>query len=249
MSESLETLIESSIEPNSKETLLREFDEFLQNNPPINGGVFSPKEELDRIRSLPSEQKKEELVIFKENLSKQRKAWATCRIFIERSIESNHDVLRNELTRWIQKFANQYGFSEEQISIAEYVVDGYYSNRKKVLEIRGEFPDDNELIKELTGVTLEVGANVDVAVGPMTIDINASKSDVIKLYNNAHNPVAGFYLGGFASKSKGEDPVCYIVINRDQENLVSQRTKAHEYEHQKNKLFREVFEYQDTEKI
>ncbi len=230
-----------------------DFKEQLRDNSPIDG-TFSPEEELAKIRSLPSEQKREALNIFKEKLARQREGLATCRTFIERGIEFNHDISREKLVGLVDKFATQYGFNERQKQIAEQLIDGYFVNRQKVLEVRQQFPDDHALVGELTGVNIDKNEKIDVTVGPMTIDIDANGFNSGRLYERADKPVIGFKYGGFASQSRGENHVYYVVINKDKwislvgydGDLSGQRRRNHEHEHQKNKLFRAVFEHQEA---
>lgn len=229
-----------------------DFQEQLRDTPPIKG-IFSPEDELAKIKSLPREQKREAIATFKENLARQREALAACRVFIERSIEFNHDVSREELASLIEKFGRQYGFNDQQKQIAEQIIDGYYENRQKVLEIRQQFTDDHELVSNLTGVNLGKDEKLDVAVGPMSIDIDTEGFNAGRLYEKADQPIISFKYGGFASQSVGENPVYYVVINQDKwirtkgyDDPTGEKTRRHEYEHQKNKLFRAVFEYQDA---
>jgi len=96
--------------------------EWLQNNPKIKG-VFSPKDELIKIKNLPKEKRGEALTTFKGNLSQQREALAACRVFIERNIEFNHDIPKEKLLELIELFSNQYGFDNEQKEIIERLID------------------------------------------------------------------------------------------------------------------------------
>lgn len=233
---------------------LLEFDfrEQLKDTPPIES-LFSPEEELAKIKSLPREQKRETLATFKERLARQRKALAACRIFIERSIEFNHDVPKKKLMGLINKFATQYGFDDRQKQISEQLIDGYFENRQKVLEVRQQFADDHELVNELTGVNIDKKEKIDVSVGPMTIDIYANGFNSGRLFERSNKPVIALKYGGFASQSTGKNPIKYIVVNQDKwirwiiySDPSGKTTRNHEYEHQKNKLFRAVFERQEA---
>lgn len=228
-----------------------DFQEQLKDAPPIEG-VFSPEDELAKIKSLPRESKREALGNFKENLARQREALSACRVFIERSIEFNHDVPREKLLGLVEQFSTQYGFDDRQKQIIEQLIDGYYENRQKVIEIRQQFTDDHELVNGLTGINIDENEKIDVSVGPMTIDIDANGFNSGRLFERADKPVIGFQYGGFASQSVGENPIYYVVINTDISTWNNLRDASgkyrrnHEYEHQKNKLFREVFEYEDA---
>ena len=231
------------------ELLSFDFKNFIHNVPPMKG-VFSAEPELERIKKAPKNEKRELLSIFKENLAKQREALANCRVFIERSIEFNYDVSRENLVGIIESFGKEYGFTDEQKQIAEHIVDGYYENRRKVLDMRERFPDDIALIKELSGVQFSPTDKLDVSVGPMTIDIDTEGFNAGRLWERSDSPIPGFEYGGFASQSSGAEPVYFIVVNQDKEmrekvyhDPTGAMTREHEYEHQKNKLFRAVFEH------
>lgn len=229
-----------------------DFQEQLRENSPIEG-VFSPEDELAKIKSLPREQKREALAIFKENLARQREALAACRVFIERTIEFNHDIPREKLLGLVEKFTAQYGFDSRQEEATEQLIDGYYENRQKILEVRKQFADNNELVQQLTGVNLGKDEKLDVSVGPMSIDIDTEGFNAGRLYEKADKPIIGFQYGGFASQSVGENPVYYVVINQDKwmrtkgfDDPTGEKSRMHEYEHRKNKLFRAVFEHKDA---
>src|SRR3989344_7326 len=230
--------------------LYLDFQEQLRDNPSIEG-IFSPEDELAKIKSSPKEQRRSALMVFKENLARQREALAACRVFVERSIEFNHDIPREKLIALIEKFGAQYGFNDQQKQTSAQLIDGYYENRQKVLEIRERFPDDYQLINELTGVNLERDERIDVSVGPMTIDIYTEEFNAWRLHGKTDKLIKRSLLRGFASQSVGETPVYYTVINQGKfmrkkvyHVPTGEKTLKHEYEHQKNKLFRSVFENQ-----
>lgn len=217
-----------------------DFKEQIKDNPPIQG-TFSPEEALASIRSLPGTERKTALANFKDRLAGQREAWASCRVFIERSIEFNHDISKDKLMGLVEKFGIQYGFTKQQKQIAEKLIDGYYANRKKVLEIRERYPDNTSLVNELTGLRFDKTVKFEVSTGPMSIDIVADGFDAGRIYQNSKDVVVSFPYGGFATISSHEDPVLYIVINKDKQTGA---IIPHEYEHQKNRLFREIFDKQ-----
>ncbi len=229
------------------ELLRFDFEEQLRDNPPIEG-VFSPEEELETIRILPRELKRRSLQTFKEKLARQREGLGVLRVFIERSIEFNNDVPREKLMELIEKFSSQYGLDDSQKQISIKLIDGYYENRKKVQNIRKQFPDNYELIHQLTGINIGKEGKLNVSVGPMSIDIDTGELNAGRLYHRTNNSIALRY-GGFASASPFND-IYYTVLNRDELNRnykwygdkTGENIVNHEQEHIKNKLFREVFE-------
>lgn len=226
-----------------------DFQEQLKNNPPI-AGVFSPEDELAKIKKLPREQKREALASFKENLARQREVLAACRVFIERSIKFNHDIPRKKLIELTEQFGAQYGFNDKQKQIIEQLIDRYYKNRQKVLEIRREFTDNRALVNRLTGVNLDKNEKFEISVGPMTIDIDADKFAAERLLEKSDNPVIVSRFGGFASQSAETNPIYYTVINHGKymqrgmlKDPALEKTRKHEHEHQKNTLFSAIFEF------
>jgi hypothetical protein len=210
--------------------------------------VFFPEEELMKIKVLPREQKREALAVFKEKLARQREALGMLRIFIERSIEFNHDVPKTKLMEWVDTFGSRYGFDPFQKLNFEHTIDAYYENRQRALNARKQFADDRELVKNLTG--LQLGENEDLAasVGPMSIDIDTDALTAGKLYEKADSPTVRFQYGGFASRSAGLNPIYYSVINQDTwvrtkgfNDPTGEKTRKHEHEHHKHNLFRAMF--------
>ncbi len=210
--------------------------------------VFSPEVELARIRCLPKDQKREAIDKFKENLAMQREALANCRVFIERCIEFNHDVPREKLVGIIEKFRAQYGFTDEQKQIAEQLIDGYYANRKKVLEMRERLPENRDLVNRLTGINFDKTSEFDISTGPMSIDISCDGFDAGRIFQNSKEVLVSLPYGGFAAKSQQED-VMFIILNKSKLSRWSswenpKYVLPHEQEHQKNRLFRGVFDKQ-----
>ena len=232
----------------------KEFDELLsidfklalRDNPPIEE-TFDPELELAAIKSAPAKEKKEQLVIYKEKLARQREAFADCRLFIERSINFDNKISAPKLYEWVDQFASNYGFEERQKEKAYELIDTFIEKRQKaaqfLLEHQGN-PD--ELIKELTGKDIDDSDQIaGIYLGPMSIDIYTYDSTAKKLWGK---PVKkGDVLGAFAKES--QDGVNYNVINMAPEpretykDPLGKNSLAHEHEHQKHKLFQLAFEY------
>lgn len=191
-----------------KEILNNDFQEQLEITPPIEG-IFYPEEEIKRIRSLPKEQRKEALRIFKDKLSCQREALAACTHFLERIIEINPNVSQEDLISWVEKFGANYGFNEKHKNIFLQIIERYFETRRKILEIRNQFPDNYKLVKELTGVTLNRDEYLDVSVGPMAIEIYVELPTIQRMYNNISRLPLVFIPDGFANRY-GKVP--YIVV-------------------------------------
>jgi hypothetical protein len=207
--------------------------------------VFSPDEEIQKLWSVPKEQRKEAVSIFKDKLMRQREAWALCRTSIEDRIESNPDIPRIEMVGIIGQFASIYGFAESHIEIAEQLVDDYITQHKRVVEIRKKYSDDIDLINRLTGLkfTNADARDFSIAVGPMSIDISCFEFNARRIFKGSKNSILRVRLGGFASQSRDRQPIYYTVISADVPDRDS--TIIHEHEHQKNRLLRPKLYFQE----
>lgn len=207
--------------------------------PPIKG-VFSPNEEVQKLWSVTKSERREAVSTFKDKLARQREAWALCRTSIEDRIESDPDLPREEMVGIVREFAPHYGFTESHIGVAESLIDDYIKMHKKALEIREKFPDDIDLLKRLTGMKFTKSDMEDftVVAGPMSIEITCSGLNAGKIYEKSKDTVPRFEYSGFASVSRGEEPVYYLVVNKDMltNSEMFASTVIHEREHQKNRI-------------
>lgn len=219
-----------------------DFTEKLRNNPPIEG-IFSPKADLSRVKNLPKERRKEALRVFRDTLARQREALASCRVFLERKIAFHHDVPKEELFGVIEKFGAAYGFDATNRKIIKQGVERYCEQRRRALDARQKFPNDYDLVFFLTSVRIGRNEKIHVSVGPMTIDICVSGKVMGMLYYERADSTSDSGIRGFDGESSGECPVFFTVLNRDRgDDLERKATIEHEYEHQKNRMFRELFE-------
>jgi hypothetical protein len=124
------------------------------------------------------------------------------------------------------------------------MIEGYYEQRRKVLEIRQKFPDDRDLVYRLTGVRLGPNDEVKIEIGPMNVIIIVNAFNTGRLYERSENPTIG-PLRGFSTYTKGKNPIYYTVINKDVEEFDpgAEHTKMHEFQHHKFDLFSRIWEY------
>ncbi len=206
--------------------------------PPIEG-VFSPEEEVKKILSFSKEERKRALAEFRDKLTRQMEAWAQCSIILEKSIEANPDIPKNELREIVRKFASEYGFPENRIKTAESIIDDYVTARRKVLELREKYPDDIALINKVTRLSFGDKDRNDfkIKTGPMCFEIHCSEPNAEKIYYNSMKPHKGnFPFVGFHQKRRNR--ASYIVINKDMEKEYPDLYKMvlpHEKEHAKNR--------------
>lgn len=217
-----------------------EMDSILQRVCPIEG-TFNPDEEVQKLLSVPKEQRREAMSVFRDKLTRQREAWALCRTTIEKRIEANPDIPREEMVGIIDQFASSYGFAKPHTKIAEQLIDDYISQHKRVVEIRKKYPDDIALINRLSGMKF-TGADAGdftVRVGPMSLEIFCSGLNTARIYEKSNDPVKEPKYAGFASQSDDREPIYYLVVN----NACARETPddyatiaLHEQEHQKNRI-------------
>lgn len=225
-----------------------EFDRYLKKNPPIDG-VFSPEDELLKIREMPfgtEEEKaarKEAREEYKEKLARQRRAIAECRLSIERAIENDNDVPKERLLAHVLQFGLHYGFTAEQHEIFEKIIDSYFSFRKNALDFRAKFPDDLALVRELSGLKKLEPEKIKVSVGPMSIDILADAYATNQMYKGRLDVIRNSGLMGFSARGKGN--VFYTIQSNTW--VRGGYVLAHEQEHVKNNLFKSLFEVQSNE--
>lgn len=211
----------------------------LEKVAPIEG-IFSPDEEVQKLWSVPREQRREAVSVFKDKLARQREAWALCRTNIEERIEANPDLPREEMVGIVREFASHYGFAEAQVKVAESLVDDYMEMHKRVNEVRNEYPDNIALVNRLTGMefTTSDGSDFTVEVGPMSIEIYCSRFNAGRIHERSEDPISGFKCPGFASTSLGKSPIYYLVVVKDTQ--WREDIKVHEREHQKNRILKKA---------
>ncbi|MGM0628843.1 MAG: hypothetical protein ACQESA_00245 [Patescibacteria group bacterium] len=232
------------------ELLSFEFKKFVAGNPLIEG-VFSPEEEIQEVLELSNEEKKAKLGEFREKLRKQKEAWANCRIFIERYIEFNNDVPKNYLLNLVEQFGEYYGFTEEQKKDAEHLMDIYYQKRQDALDIRERFPDDLDLIEELTGVRFDDSSEFEVKVGPASVDIQTNSENVtlvdqrargVEIEEEENERDEEILVKGFFRISRTHPPVYYTVLSTSGGFRELQKVDVHEQQHIKNRIVSNIFE-------
>jgi len=223
----------------------------LEKVAPIEG-TFAPNEEVQKLWSVPREQRREVVSVFKDKLTRQREAWALCRTNIEERIEANPDLPRDEMVGIVREFASHYGFADSHVQVAESLVDDYIEMHRRVNEVREKYPDNIALINRLTGMEFATSDESDftVEVGSMFIEIHCSDFNAGRIYEKAKDPIRGwskFY--GFATLSNDKQPIYYIIYNRNYRFSEPEQESVrlpHEREHQKTRIMKPKFFSVDT---
>lgn len=214
---------------------------FLSRIQPVKG-VFSPGEELQEIWTLPTGQRKEAVVVFKDKLARQREAWALCRTAMEERIEKDPDLPREKAFGILRQFASHYGFAQPELRFASRFINNYFIARARTLKTRSKHPDDLDLIHHLTGIKFSEREReaLDVSVGPISIDIATNEINASRIYNKSSRVIPNSPYAGFASVSKTSPPIYYTVLNTDawhKDKFLLGLVLAHEHEHVKYNLF------------
>lgn len=236
------------IDENQLQSLLEiEFEKTRKDITPILG-VFDPEFELQDLRILPHNERRASLADFKSKLARQGEAWATCRTFLRRKIEVNHDVEKQDLLDWIDTFSNEYGFTDSQKQTAEEIINDYYENRKRVKEIMEQYPNNVELVSELSGQTFSADTKFRTTIGPMSVNIYCDSFTAGRLFTSESNPQKTKW-SAFACLSDHQPPIPYNVFNIStlQQILDPKINLSHENQHQENKLFSRQFDQPKNE--
>ncbi len=208
-------------------------------------GVFDADAELKSLRSLSYDKKKAALEIFKDKLVRQRKAFMQCRLFIERTIQHNPDADTERLKEIGDFFADRYGFSDEARGTVHDIVYEYEDKHKKTLAFREKYPDDTALIRELSRGTVTAD-NVEVSVGPVSIDIVADRptAEQLRMITGKASDAAKTVYGFLAHDNRND--MYYSVVVRDVPHV--DRVHVHEQEHAKNRVLSQFFDLVNTQK-
>lgn len=206
---------------------------------------FDPEIEADRLESLQEAEKHDGMRGFRNKLRRQRLAWAECRVFVERAIEFDQDVPRDKLQRIVDKFGATYGFSSLHEETSTDMLDSFVVNRQRIKDVRQDYPDDRELVRELTGVPFD-GKHLEVVAGPYAFEVHADSGYLQKVYDSTATRTKGSGFSGFAQEQSSLG-VPLIAIVRGFWGEGGKSTQIHENQHIRKALFRELFEKSITE--
>lgn len=184
-----------------------DFDRFLTQHPPVEGNQDS-----------------------EQHWARQQEAMMTCRSLIERYIEqdplaSDPAESQSKLKGLVDRFDSHYQFSEEQRDITNDLIDAYYSQRQRGIELRAMYPNDRELVRAVTGVDVSRKNKVSVRVGPWGLEITADKKLTAQILYRGQTPPTDFVAGGLADVYAIPP---YIVLNEGRHN---DQTRDHERQH------------------
>ena len=212
-----------------QEKLWEDFEEFVQEVPPIEGDFSGDPRD---ILQLPREQRKEALTDFKDKVVRQRWAFARCRQYIEDIIGLGYGVALKRLSGIVDRFAGLYAFSDVQRKIFEDVIAVYHKGRSFALTMRKRFPNDVDLVNELTGQHFDRDAPFTVSVGSFGLEIQIGSK---------YFDILDEHAIGFVQMYTHNDEVFYsIIVDSDLDDTEKEHTIRHEQEHIKHSYFMAV---------
>lgn len=129
--------------------------------------TFSPEEELQEIKQLPKEQRRNALVEFKEKFAYQRESLARIQEQMERFIYKNPDASPEELFQQVKDMGRGYGLNQSQEELIQSVLHSYVKKHGHVREIREKYTDDADLYRTLFGKIPK--GKVEVIAGPISL--------------------------------------------------------------------------------
>jgi len=137
-------------------------------NLPINSGeIFAPKEELEKIRQSPKEERWEKLKEFKEKLFYQKEGLAKLQESFISLIRKNPDIKLPTFLKQLDRFSRKFGLTAEQKNIARFVFNEYVQKHKAIKQIRKKYNNTVELYEALFGQKPK--GEIEVIEGPMTL--------------------------------------------------------------------------------
>jgi len=131
------------------------------------GEIFDPEAALKRVRKFPKKEQSQELKEFKEKLAYQKEGLARIQEQLIIAIRKNPDASTGQLYEIVRDFGPRYGLTEAQKETAKSMLQTYVEKHKRVREIRGQCPDDDDLWFALFG-NIPRG-RIEVIEGPMTL--------------------------------------------------------------------------------
>lgn len=209
---------------------------------------FDPEGELNKLKSMPKNERRVAIVEFKEMIIKQKAGLAETISRLYADIQANSDLSAAELMGDVMLNAAEYRFTDVQINNFKKALDDYEKKHQIIKKYINKSPE--EIFVSCFGQA-PIGA-LDVKYGPLTISIvceneldfararnwhldmptNMGMEDIVKITNSWHsdgsafNQVLNDELNGIVTIArKKDDPGHQEVI------------EVHEEQHQFNNLF------------
>lgn len=212
--------------------------------------VFDPRLELEKIKKLPREEKREALDEYKEKLAEQKEGLADLQKILIKKIRENPDLPWAEGKEVIEEMARVHKMTEAQKDYAKRIFGNYRSRHQKIKEVRKKYSDDKELYKAAFGKEPE--GKVEIIEGPMTLYFRCyDTKDYALIYRLVfllnreltEEDIEAANLSGGASVPYSLIPELEgaVIVENSQKTPVTHifGTYSHEEQHVINKFFQE----------
>ncbi len=152
--------------------------------PMVPGEIFDPEKELDEIKKLPHDERKQAVEEFKEKLAYQKDGLAEAQVQLIELIRKNPDASLEELNNKALEIGFRYGFTENQQQIIQFILERCIEKHQQVRELRKSYPDDKELFTAV--FDHEPKGEVEVVEGPITLYFRLHDQDDFVLASMSH---------------------------------------------------------------
>lgn len=93
---------------------------------------FDPEQELVALRRMPSGPDKETaLGAYKENLIRQKRAWAQAMLCIEDYLTTSENPTSEDCVHMLQQFTDRYHFPGKRVHIAKTLINNFFSHESE----------------------------------------------------------------------------------------------------------------------
>lgn len=139
--------------------------EKIEDKSPLKSGeIFDPEEELARIFSLKSGDRRSQLAAFKEKLAFQKEGLSTIQETLAENIRQNPNGSANAFFESVGELVDKYGLSPYQKGCTFHMINEYCKVHKQSYELRRKYPEDINLYKGIFG--RQPKGKVEVIEGP-----------------------------------------------------------------------------------
>lgn len=131
--------------------------------------AFDPLFELEKIKQLPKEERKQAIEDYKEKLMAQKEGIADLENFLMEKFYEKPDAGDDYFLSLLEDERRKYGLSDIQYSIFRDTIREITKRRSDIKNLRKKFPDARRLFKELFGFKPQ--GDIKIGLGPLNLRI------------------------------------------------------------------------------
>lgn len=131
--------------------------------------AFDPLLELEKIRRLPKEEKRQAVEIYKEKLMAQKEGIAELEEFFMEKFHEKPDAGDKYFLSLLETTKEKYNLSDIQYSIFRDTIREMVKRRSDIKNLRKKFRDNRRLFKELFGFRPQ--GEIKIGLGPLNFRI------------------------------------------------------------------------------